>query len=101
MKAPVLTREALLDGSAREYILRNSELRRLVLPDADREASLRATLRESPAMGPCCDYLFETVEHLAALGSRDRRLEAMAGKVRARLESLAARNSPLPRAAPC
>ena len=222
MKAPLLTREALLDGSAREYILRDSEMRRLVLPDADREASLRATLSEAPArgdvwvfgygsliwnpafhfvekrtarihgfhrrfclwtplgrgsagnpglmlglerggacsglmfriaekaveseldilwrremftgayrptwvsarshgepfpaitfvinrdnsryagrlsedtiarhiatavgpMGPCCDYLFETVEHLAALGIRDRRLEAMAGKVRARL----------------
>jgi len=238
VKAPVLTREALLDGSAREYILRNSELRRLVLPDAEREASLRATLSAAPAggdvwvfgygsliwnpafhfvekrtarihgyhrrfclwtqlgrgsaenpglmlglerggacsglafriaqevvdseldilwrremftgayrptwvsarshgepfaaitfvinrdnsryagrlsedqvarhiatavgpMGPCCDYLFETVEHLAALGIRDRCLEAMAGKVRARLESLAARNSPFPRSAPC
>jgi cation transport protein ChaC len=222
VKAPLLTREALLDGSAREYILRDSELRRLVLSDADREASLRATLKEAPArgdvwvfgygsliwnpafhfvekrtarihgfhrrfclwtplgrgsagnpglmlglerggacsglmfriaekaveseldilwrremftgayrptwvsacshgesfpaitfvinrdnsryagrlsedtiarhiatavgpMGPCCDYLFETVEHLAALGIRDRHLEAMAGKVRARL----------------
>lgn len=51
MKAPLLTREALLDGSAREYILRNSEMRRLVLPDADREASLRATLKEAPAGG--------------------------------------------------
>jgi cation transport protein ChaC len=37
-------------------------------------------------MGPCCDYLFETVEHLAALGIRDRRLEAMAGRVRDRLK---------------
>ena len=34
-------------------------------------------------MGPCCDYLFETVRHLAELGIRDRRLEAMAGRVRA------------------
>ena len=34
-------------------------------------------------LGPCRDYLFETVEHLAELGIRDRRLEAMARKVRA------------------
>ena len=34
-------------------------------------------------MGRCCDYLFDTVEHLRALGIRDRRLEALAAKVRA------------------
>ena len=37
-------------------------------------------------MGPCCDYLYETVRHLAALGIRDRRLEGMASKVRAQRE---------------
>lgn len=34
-------------------------------------------------MGPCRDYLFETVAHLAELGIRDRRLEATARRVRA------------------
>jgi len=220
MSEPILTRQAILDGSIRDYILRNPELRRLVLPDDQRAASLRATLDDAPAkgdvwvfgygsliwnpafhfvekrtarihgyhrrfclwtqlgrgsaenpglmlglenggacrgvifriaeeaveseldilwkremftgaycptwvtarhgsesvaaitfvinrennryagrlpddtvarhiatavgpMGPCCDYLFETVRHLAELGIRDRRLEAMAGRVRA------------------
>jgi len=206
MSEPILTRQAILDGSIRDYILRNPELRRLVLPDDERAASLRATLADAPArgdvwvfgygsliwnpafhfvekrtaringyhrrfclwtqlgrgsacrgvifriaeeaveteldilwkremftgaycptwvtardggesvaaitfvinrennryagrlpddtvarhiataagpMGPCCDYLFETAKHLAALGIRDRRLEAMAAKVRA------------------
>ena len=34
-------------------------------------------------MGRCCDYLFDTVEHLRQLGIRDRRLEALEAKVRA------------------
>jgi len=220
MSEPILTRQSILDGSIRDYILRNPELRRLVLPDDERAASLRATLDDAPVkgdiwvfgygsliwnpafrfvekriaringyhrrfclwtqlgrgsaenpglmlglenggacrgvifriaeeaveseldilwkremftgaycptwvtarhggesvaaitfvinrennryagrlpddtvarhiataagpMGPCCDYLFETVKHLAELGIRDRRLEAMAGRVRA------------------
>ena len=51
MKKPILTREAILDGSIREYILRDPALRRLVLPDAEREASLRETLDKAPAKG--------------------------------------------------
>ena len=34
-------------------------------------------------MGRCCDYLFDTVEHLRQLGIRDRRLEALEVRVRA------------------
>ena len=34
-------------------------------------------------MGRCCDYLFDTVEHLRMLGIRDRRLESLEAKVRA------------------
>ena len=34
-------------------------------------------------MGRCCDYLFDTVEHLRQLGIRDRRLEALETRVRA------------------
>jgi len=33
-------------------------------------------------MGRCCDYLFDTVEHLRQLGIRDRRLEALEVRVR-------------------
>lgn len=51
MKTPALTRETLLDGSIREYILRDPELRRLVLPDAERTQSLRATLAGAPTDG--------------------------------------------------
>lgn len=51
MKAPRLTREAILDGSIREYILRDPDLRAMVLPDDERTASLRATLAEAPEKG--------------------------------------------------
>lgn len=51
MKFPKLTRETLLDGTIREYVHRDPELRRLVLPDAERNASLRDTLLAAPAAG--------------------------------------------------
>jgi len=51
MKKAALTRESLLDGSIRDYIFQSPELRRLVLPDEERLASLRATLDKAPAKG--------------------------------------------------
>jgi len=36
-------------------------------------------------MGRCCDYLFDTVAHLRQLGIRDRRLEALEARVRAKV----------------
>lgn len=51
MKTPTLTRESILDGSIREYIMRNPKLRAMVLPEAERDASLRATLAEAPVEG--------------------------------------------------
>lgn len=51
MKKPLLTRETLLDGSIREHVFRNPELRRMVIPDEERIASLRATLAQAPARG--------------------------------------------------
>ena len=51
MNKPILTREAILDGSIRDYILRDPELRRWVLPDAERVASLRAILDSAPTKG--------------------------------------------------
>jgi len=38
-------------------------------------------------MGRCCDYLFDTVAHLRQLGIRDRRLEALEVKVRAKVRA--------------
>ena len=38
-------------------------------------------------LGRCCDYLFDTVEHLRQLGIRDRRLEALETLVRARSDT--------------
>jgi cation transport protein ChaC len=35
-------------------------------------------------MGRCCDYLFDTVQHLRQLGIRDRWLESLEAKVKAR-----------------
>lgn len=51
MKTPLITREALLDGSIREYVFKTPELRRMVLPDDERIASLRATLADAPTKG--------------------------------------------------
>jgi len=33
-------------------------------------------------LGQCCDYLYQTVEHLRAMGLRDRRLETLEARVR-------------------
>lgn len=51
------------------------------LPD---DTIVRHLATASGPMGPCRDYLFETVAHLERLGIRDRRLEAMARRVRDR-----------------
>ena len=48
---PRLTRESILDGSLRERILREPALRAMVLPDAERIESLRATLADPRAEG--------------------------------------------------
>ena len=34
-------------------------------------------------LGRCCDYLFDTVQHLREMGIRDRRMEALERRVRA------------------
>jgi len=47
-KSPVITREAILDGRIREHALNHPVLRHMVLPDAERRASLRAVLDEAP-----------------------------------------------------
>lgn len=48
------------------------------------EAQVAAVIaRAAGALGPCCNYLFSTVEHLREIGLADRRLERLAAQVRA------------------
>ena len=51
VKTPRLTRESILDGSLRARVLREPELRDMVLPDAERIASLEATLGDARGKG--------------------------------------------------
>lgn len=53
--------------------------------DTDETARLLAT--GSGPLGACCDYLFDTVSHLVALGIRDRRMERLVERVRACMAS--------------
>jgi cation transport protein ChaC len=52
------------------------------VPGLDNAAVARYLATGAGPMGRCCDYLFDTVEHLRQLGIRDRRLEALEAKVR-------------------
>ena len=52
-------------------------------PGLEEEAVARYLATGAGPMGRCCDYLFDTVDHLRQLGIRDRRLEALESKVRA------------------
>jgi len=47
------------------------------------EATARYLATGAGPLGCCADYLFDTVEHLRALGIRDRHLEALERQVRA------------------
>ncbi|MBI3370191.1 MAG: gamma-glutamylcyclotransferase [Betaproteobacteria bacterium] len=60
----------------------NREHERYV-PGLEDGALVRYLATGTGPLGRCCDYLFDTVEHLRRLGIRDRRLEALEAKVRA------------------
>ncbi len=60
----------------------NREHERYV-PGLDEAAVVRYLATGAGPMGRCCDYLFDTAEHLRLLGIRDRRLEALEARVRA------------------
>ncbi|MCL4745287.1 MAG: gamma-glutamylcyclotransferase [Burkholderiaceae bacterium] len=53
-------------------------------PGLDQETVAHYLASGAGPMGRCCDYLFDTVAHLRELGIRDRRLEALEARVRAR-----------------
>jgi cation transport protein ChaC len=59
------------------------------VPGLDDESVARYLANGAGPMGRCCDYLFDTVLHLRELGLRDRRLEALEEKVRARVGAVA------------
>jgi cation transport protein ChaC len=64
----------------------NREHERYVPGLEDTEVARYLALGAGP-MGRCCDYLFNTVQHLRQLGIRDRRLEALEAKVASRLKA--------------
>ncbi|MBI1942943.1 MAG: gamma-glutamylcyclotransferase [Betaproteobacteria bacterium] len=49
----------------------------------DEETMARYLASGAGPLGRCCDYLFDTVAHLRAMGIRDRRMEALERRVRA------------------
>jgi cation transport protein ChaC len=52
------------------------------VPRLDIETAARYLATGRGSIGECCDYLFDTVDHLRELGIRDRRMEALAQRVR-------------------
>ena len=53
------------------------------VPGLEEAAVAQYLAKGAGPLGRCCDYLFDTTEHLRQLGIRDRRLEALEAKVRA------------------
>lgn len=56
-------------------------------PGLDAETVAEHLAEEAGTLGRGCDYLFDTVVHLRQLGMRDRALESLEARVRARRES--------------
>jgi cation transport protein ChaC len=53
------------------------------VPGLDAKAVVRYLANGSGLTGTCCEYLFDTVDHLRRLGIRDERMENLAWDVRA------------------
>lgn len=56
-------------------------------PGLDEDTVARLLATGAGALGRCCDYLFDTVDHLRMLGIQDRRLETLAARVQALLDA--------------
>jgi len=52
------------------------------VPGLDAETIARYLATGRGTNGDCCDYLFDTVDHLRELGIRDRRMDALERRVR-------------------
>lgn len=82
---PVWTRARTAAGEVPVITFAANRTHDRYAPALDDEAIAYHLATGAGAMGRCCDYLFETVEHLRQLGIRDRRLEGLEERVRARI----------------
>jgi cation transport protein ChaC len=53
------------------------------VPGLDAKTVVRYLAHGAGSTGTCCEYLFDTVDHLRRLGIRDQRMETLAWEVRA------------------
>jgi glutathione-specific gamma-glutamylcyclotransferase len=83
---PVWTTARTPQGTVPVIAFSANRLHERYAPDLDDEAVVRLLASGTGPLGRCCDYLFDTVEHLRQLGIRDRRMEAFEAKVRAAIE---------------
>lgn len=82
---PVWTVARTPDGPVAVIAFSANRVHERYAPGLDDEAVAHHLATGAGPMGRCCDYLFDTVAHLRALGIRDRRLEGLESMVRARL----------------
>jgi cation transport protein ChaC len=64
------------------------------VPRLDTESIARYIATGRGTNGDCCDYLFDTVDHLNELGIRDRRMEALERRVRDLRDDAASPSTP-------
>ena len=80
---PVWTTARTLEGPEPVIAFSANRLHDRYAPGLDEDAVAQYLATGAGPIGRCCDYLFDTVEHLRLLGIRDRRLESLEAKVRA------------------
>jgi cation transport protein ChaC len=81
---PVWTRARTPDGPVAVIAFSANRHHERYAPRLDVDTVARHLADGAGVLGRCCDYLFDTVAHLRELGIRDRSLEALEAKVRAR-----------------
>jgi cation transport protein ChaC len=79
---PVWTLARTPDGPAHVIVFSANRDHERYAPGLDHDTIARYLATGAGPLGRCCDYLFETVAHLKALGIQDRRLEALESSVR-------------------
>jgi cation transport protein ChaC len=80
---PVWTTARTAEGPVPAIAFSVNRTHERYVPGLEDGAVARYLATGAGPMGRCCDYLFDTVEHLRQLGIRDRRLEALEAMVRA------------------
>jgi cation transport protein ChaC len=79
---PLWTLARTPDGPAHVIVFSANRQHERYAPGLDHDTVARYLATGAGPLGRCCDYLFETVAHLKALGIQDRRLEALESSVR-------------------